>query len=365
MKLLDRYLLREYLVTTFYCVTALTMVQVVYDLFYNFSKFMKARITLPLAVRYYFGSMAPNLQFMIPAALLLATLYTLWQLSRQGELTAMRASGISLYRLMLPFLLVGIAFSAATALLQETIAPSSAYWAMAFKENHFKEPDARPFQNLTYYNALNKRMWMIGETDFKQPNILLRTRISEERPDRTLIRDWHVGRGEWLDQQWWFFDVKVQDYNEDGNPVGSLRPLPGSEHGIEMNAWNEMPSDFENEVKPSQFMTAREIYRYQREHPGISQRAMAQARVDFHLRIAMPWACFIVILFGIPAGARTARQSMINGVLSALLFFFVFYSLTQLGAFAAKRELMAPWLGAWLSNIVFLAAGLRILMLMK
>ncbi|MBT7065711.1 MAG: LptF/LptG family permease, partial [Verrucomicrobia bacterium] len=81
MKILDRYLLREYLVTAFYCVTGLALLQVVYDLVYHFSKLLEARITLVQGVRYYLGSLAPHLEFMLPAGILLATLYTLWQLS--------------------------------------------------------------------------------------------------------------------------------------------------------------------------------------------------------------------------------------------------------------------------------------------
>jgi lipopolysaccharide export system permease protein len=132
-----------------------------------------------------------------------------------------------------------------------------------------------------------------------------------------------------------------------------------------MSQWLEKPSEFETEVTPTEFMTTRDMIRYLRRHPDISDEAMAQKRVDLHLRLAMPWACLIVTFFGIPAGARTARQSVINGVLTTLLFFFAFYVLTQVGAFFAKRELIPPLIGAWLSNIVFLVAGFRTLMLMR
>ncbi len=365
MKILDRYLLREYLVTVFYCVTGLALLQIVYDLVYHVSKLIAAKITLAQGVRYYLGSLAPHMEFMLPAGVLLATLYTLWQLSRHGELTAMRASGISLYRIMVPFLGVGLLFTAATALLKETVAPESSFWAQEFEANNFKEPEERLFHNLAYYNSIDRRMWMIGRTDLNKPNILHETRISEERSDRTLLRDWHVGRAENLDQEWWFFDVKVQEYNEEGNPMGAPRLVANSEAGIEMSRWLEKPSDFETEVTPTEFMTTRDMLRYLRRHPDISDAALAQKRVDLHLRLAMPWACLIVTLFGIPAGARTARQSVIGGILTTLLFFVVFYALTQAGAFLAKRELISPFIGAWLSNIVFLVAGFRTLMLMK
>ncbi len=365
MKILDRYLLREYLVTVFYCVTGLALLQIVYDLVYHFAKLMEAEITLAQGVRFYLGALAPHTEFMLPAGVLLATLYTLWQLSRHGELTAMRASGISLYRIMVPFLFVGLVFSGVTALLKETVAPEAAYWAQEFEANKFKEPEERIFNNLAYFNAVDRRMWMIGRTDLNKPDILHEVRVSEEREDRTLAREWYAGRAEWLDHEWWFFDVTVQAYTPGGNPIGTPRLVPGSESGLEMSQWLEKPADFENEVTPTEFMNTRDMLRYLRRHPDISNEALAQKQVDLHLRLAMPWACLIVTLFGIPAGARTARQSVINSVLTTILFFVAFYVLTQVGAFLAKRELIPPLVGAWLSNIVFLVAGVRTLMLLK
>ena len=171
MKLLDRYMLREYVITVIYCVVAFALVQIVYDLFYRFTKLLAANVSALQMARYYLGYLAPRLEFMLPASLLLATLYTLWQFSRHGELTAMRASGVSLYRLMLPFLAVGLVFSVLTAVLKETLAPREALWAEEFRQNNFHEPDGRLYHNLAYYNALDRRPWRI-ELHF--PRVLAR-----------------------------------------------------------------------------------------------------------------------------------------------------------------------------------------------
>lgn len=365
MKILDRYLLREYLVNVCYCVAGLALLQIVYDLVYHFSKLVAAKITWQQGVCYYLGALAPHAEFMLPAGVLLATLYTLWQLSRHGELTAMRASGISLNRIMVPFLFVGLLLTGITAALKETVVPQASYWAQEFEANAFHAPEERLFHNLAYYNAIDHRMWMIERIDLNRPHILHGVRVSVERSDGTLHREWHAARAEYLDQEWWFFDVAVQDYNDDGNPQGNRRPIPGSEAGLERSQWLEKPDDFEHEVIPTEFMTTRDMLRYLRRHPGISDEALARKRVDLHLRLAMPWACLIVTLFGIPAGARTARQSVISGVLITLFFFVAFYALTQVGVFMGKRELLPPLLAAWLSNIVFLAVGVRTFMLMK
>jgi lipopolysaccharide export system permease protein len=131
-------------------------------------------------------------------------------------------------------------------------------------------------------------------------------------------------------------------------------------------AWmSETPQDFVNEVRGWMFLTTLQMWRYMQRHPDISGVSMAQKMYDLHARLAMPWACLIVTLFGIPAGARSGRQSALAGVFLAVAFFFGFYALSQIGLFLGKTQVIWPWTGAWLSNIVFLAAGLIMMARMR
>ena len=79
----------------------------------------------------------------------------------------------------------------------------------------------------------------------------------------------------------------------------------------------------------------------------------------------MPWACFIVTLFGIPAGTRSARQGVLIGILLAMGFFFGFYALGSIGGFLGRKQIIDPWLGAWFSNIVFFISGSVMLVRMR
>ena len=93
MKLLDKYLLREYLVPVAYCLSAFGMVFVIYDLFDHLARFMDAKTPWTSSGLYYLCMLAQSIEFLVPASLLLATLYTLWHLARNNEITAMRACG--------------------------------------------------------------------------------------------------------------------------------------------------------------------------------------------------------------------------------------------------------------------------------
>ena len=72
----------------------------------------------------------------------------------------------------------------------------------------------------------------------------------------------------------------------------------------------------------------------------------------------MPWACLVVTLFAIPAGAKSGRQSIVNAILLVILVFLAFYAINLGGLYLGKQRILTEWLAAWLSNIVFLAVGI-------
>ena len=78
---------------------------------------------------------------------------------------------------------------------------------------------------------------------------------------------------------------------------------------------------------------------------------------EFWYRITGPWACVVITLFAIPAGISTGRQSVIKGVILALVAFFSFYALTLVLMFLGQHGWCPPALAALLPNLVYLCIG--------
>ena len=93
-------------------------------------------------------------------------------------------------------------------------------------------------------------------------------------------------------------------------------------------------------------------------HPSLDKHEVASKRYDIHARLASPFSCLIITLFAIPAGVATGRQSVFKGVLIAVALFFGFYAVSISCMVLAKNMLLPVLIGAWLPNILFLAAGL-------
>lgn len=363
MKLIDKYLLREYIITVTYCLLGFSIIYVIGDLFSHLSDFLEANTPARLVALYYGCFLATIIEFIVPASLLFATLYTLWQFTRHNEITALRASGTGMHRIIMPFLAVGLFFTLFTGIIKEFVAPRANVL--------ITELDADPDEDesvlsktitLNYMNSNDHRQWIIEEFRASRPEEFRGINIRQERPDHTTARKISAEKAEWINGVWHFHNAVVREYGKSDNPVGEPKKLGDL---IKMPSLTERPSDFANEIRPWYFLSASEMKRYLDAHPNLPPSAVARKKFDMHNRLAMPWACLIVTLFAIPAGAGTGRKSAIAGIFLAMAFFFSFYALNRIGMFLSMRQVVQPWMGAWLANMTFLAAGVIMLARME
>ncbi len=336
------------------------MILIVNELFGDVSRIIEAKPPWHLVVRFYISILGPTMQYLAPASLMLATLYTLYGLTSSNELVAMRASGISIYRIMVPFLCVGVLFSIVTGALNETWTPHAMQWAQEVKANKFRQLETRIVEQCVYLNPNASRQWIIQELDAKHPKRLKGVEIKQESAEGLRQSTVTTEKAEYLDGKWWFYGPRIQRFGTNDNPIGEQELLGGSEDSVvEMRDYTEHPSSFVSTVRPWSFLNTREMYRYLSIHQdSLSKRAMSDKRYTLHSHLAMPWACFIVILFAIPAGTRTGRQGILTAVFTAIALLAGFYALAQVGLIIGSTGIVPTWVGAWLSNVVFGLIGL-------
>lgn len=353
VKLIDKYLLRTFLVPLGYCLAAFTLVYVIFDLFDNLSDFVDGKTPILQVATYYVVLLPSVLVFIVPISLLLAVLYSLSTLTKNNELTAMRASGISLTRLMMPFISVGLLASIGVAVVNETIGPQAAYWCKKFVSEQTREDrDAVHVAELAFHKDTARRFWYINRfdtRDFSMKNI----EVIQMREDNTEEYKLQAAEGRWLDGYWLFLDLVVQHYDREGNPRGP----PDFILTREMSDLSESPVDFLSEVKPPEFMSSRELLRYLRVNKNLQQESITRKTVDLHFRLAQPWTCLIVTLLGIPFGNQTGRKGALLGFVLSIGLFFGYYALINLGLYMGKEGLVPAWLAAWFPNVAFFTAG--------
>ena len=364
MKLIDRYLLRTLFTPLVVCLSAFTLIFVVHDLFDHLEDFVTAGTSLDNALRYYLYLLPSLLVYIVPVSLLLATLYSLSQLTKNNELTAMRASGVSLYRLLIPFAAVGLAASIAVSAINERIGPASAYWCHQFlnrEKSRGSEVDVNVVAHVPLKNELHHRLWLVEEFNiatYRMTGVFL----TQERADGSRQTEYTAEEAEWLDGAWWFRGVVIQNYDENNNPMGAQREV----NLMEMSDLDETPKAFLNEVKYNkEFMSAAELRRFVETRPNLGAESRAIYATDYHSRLAMPWTCLVVTLLGIPLGSETGRRGAFLGVFLSISMFFLLYISINLGLAWGKSGVLAPWLAGWAPVLLFGGLGTVLLYRMR
>ena len=365
MRLLDRYLLRELLIPLGYCLGGFLVFWISFDLISELDDFQRDHLVVRDLVDYYLVKAPELLVTVLPVALLLAMLYTLTNLARHHELTAMRAAGVGLWRLCLPFLAVGAVLGAGLFVLNEIVVPDANAAADRVRQRH-QPPTATGLGpdwqvNLFFHNEADQRLWRIGAFN----------RVSGDMISVTL--DWQLEDGgrrrltaesaAYTNAIWVLQDVKELIYP----PNSQLQSFRGETNRLELAELSETPALINSEIKFSELsnvraakrprLSLREILDYRRLHPKLNPRDRAKLETQFQGRLAEPWKCLVVVLIAIPFGAPSGRRNVFVGVASSIFIGFAYFILASLALALGTGQYLPPWVAAWLPNAVFTAVA--------
>ena len=357
MKILTRYILREFCVPLFYCLTGFVSIYLLFELFGSFSRLMAAKPGVPAIAAYLAGYFAPYFQWMAPACLMLATLYTMWRFCRHSEIVAMRASGIGFFTIVKPILAMSVLMACAVWWVNESYVPRTGSWAKKFKEVRFNVAEMGGANGILFVNARAGRHWHADMPRPADASVLENVRVTEDitgRHERRITSP----RAEYNDGRWIFYAPRVVRF-VDGLEVPDEK-IPQNLAWWSFSDFDERPEEFLWENCEWQYMSTRDRLGYLETHANLEEKTRRRRRYDVWAQLVAPFACIVITLFAIPMGIATGRQSVSKGIIGALAMFFAFYGLTILCMVLAARGLLAPLPAAVLPDLVFLALGVRL-----
>lgn len=360
MKILTRYVLREFLLPLAYCLIGFISIYVLFDLFGSFSRMAAAKISVSTAIVYFCGYLAPYFHYIMPAALMLATLYTMWSFCRHSEIIAMRASGISFLAIVKPLLAVSILMALAVAYVNEVFVPAKANWAAQMKTVQFEQDAIESVDNIVFRNSRDNSTWNISTVLDDKGAHLKDVRVTLDNPE-TGARRLNVAaeQADYLDGEWWFTNPKVQHYDAEGQEIPTPTPELDKLKFRCFPMLLERPTDLTMQNRPWKFNSVRDRFRYINKHPELEKQDRDDCLYDTWAQIMAPFACIIITLFAIPAGIASGRQSVAKGIMGALGMYFAFYTLTIMALIVSKNGLINPILAAILPYVIFLVLGFR------
>ncbi|MGO8697694.1 MAG: LptF/LptG family permease [Limisphaerales bacterium] len=376
VRLLDRYLLRELLVPLGYCLCGFLVFYVSFDLIFQINRFQDNHLQFVDIIEYYVVTLPELLaEQVLPVSLLLALLYALTNHSRHNELTAMRAAGVGLWRVAVPYLGMGAFFGVIVFVISEYWLPSTAERTRLIMERRLALPgqlDLTP--PFVLNNEADHRKWIIGHFNTRTGEMLQPT-IAWNRKDGS-SRTVHAQSGVYREGKWVFSDAHVWDRAPQDqfdiqtwptNTTDTNATLP-----LELS---ETPGWIRSEIKVNNLsatdaakglrLSIREIRDYLHLHEQIDPRKKAVLLTQLQGNIAAPFTCLVVVLIALPFAARTGRHNVFVGVAASIFICFGYFILQRISLGLGVGGYLSPVLAAWLPNIISGGTGLALLSRMR
>jgi len=264
---------------------------------------------------------------------------------------------VSIYRILLPFLVLGGGISLFSMHISRTVAPRNLAWTEQFRRRiQHKDTGSALLTQIRFREPDQNRSWDIESLD-PDSGTITGVSVWQRRPNNNFEYTLTAESAFWQDDSWFFRNVVLQRHNEQGYRMGP----PETRDLLPMPAYTESPERMVRENKQFQYLTSREIRTYLSDRETVSPKTRALLMTEIFMRQAHPWLCLVTMLMAVPFGTQTARKGVFLGVaLCLLLFFSLFFSMNLFKAMGLGQKI-APWLAGWGPTILFGTLGIFLL----
>ena len=353
MKILDRYLLREFSGYLVLGLTGFVVLFVVVDIFEKIDVFLDHRAPLNLVARFYLYRAPEVVVQVLPVALLLATFLALGQLNKFGELTAMRAAGLSLMRILVSVFGVAIAAVLVSLLFDELVVPGANRERDRIFDQQIQglhQPLVTERADITYLGRGGRiwsvRLYLVREKRMHEVSLM-------EYKGGTVTRRVDAQDATWDGRHWTFSNGMLRTFT-----VSSEEAQP-FEHMV-LEGLNERPDDFAKETPSPQEMNFFELRAYIDKLRSSGAR-VANYLVDLHAKLAFPLINLVVVMIGAAIATRLRMQSAALGFGLSIAISFMYYAFMRTGQALGHNGALPPYLAAWMGDLVFGSIGLFVL----
>ncbi|MFP4662431.1 MAG: LptF/LptG family permease [Halanaerobiales bacterium] len=354
MKIIYKYITVELITPLLFGAAAFTAIFVGTDLLFDMIDYYNDGVRLFTLLQLFFLNLPAIVVITLPMATLLGTIMAFGRLSGDSEITALRAGGISIYKLVLPALIMGLLMTFITIGVNEYVVPRASYLS----------------EQIVWEFETGQRM------PTTQSNLLLPSKDSLGKPDFFLFAGHFEGdTGEMEDiifqdfeagQPVLLIEAEEAVWKEDGGwlfrygRIMHLRTgarIPGGtfvEYNVSLPYEPGQIAKLNKDIDEMSFMELKKHIEFlDRQGKTISEEL-----VNLHQRLSIPFANLIFALLAAVLGIQPQRSGgTATGMGISIGVIFIYFTLMTVGSAMGEQGTIPPALGAWLQNIIFFVVG--------
>jgi lipopolysaccharide export system permease protein len=324
------------------------MIFLVVDAMENLDDFIDQNVPWITILHYYLVFTPEIIKLITPVAVLFGALFTAGKVSTLSELTAMRASGVSLYRFMAPFVVTALVISFISLYFGGYIVPMANKTKIYIEQNYLKKGLSFTGNNIYFQDSKTRIVsisyfdsnlnWAnrVSIQDFNPNNLTqMKSRIDAQKLEYDSLS------GSWIARQG--VERIFTDKFESAKYFDSLK----------LTNLNFKPDDLtKKQVKPAEMdMTELSELINSQKKSGTNPIV---AQIEYHSRFAFAMTSVIIVLFGLPISANKRKGGVAVQVGINILIAFIYLVFMKISQAFGKNGALDPLLTAWFANLIFI-----------
>jgi LPS export ABC transporter permease LptG/LPS export ABC transporter permease LptF len=353
--IIDRYLVREFLTFMGIGLAVAAALFVVVDLLQTLDRYLRVKPPLLYIFEHFAYRLPPALHDGMPVIMLVATIFLYLTLSRYHELTALKAAGLSLYRISLPVLGLGVAVALGAGLFQEL--------ALPILNERGEEVDRVKIRGQAPRHLQSRQRLWVRSSDSRFYRIALLHPGTNDMYGVTILeldRDFRLTdrldarRAHWTPAGWELSEGALREIARDGQ----VQTVPFVWTALDIK---EEMEDFIRIQKSVTSMSYRELKEYitRLEAAGFQARKYL---VELYSKLSFPLVNLVMVLVAIPFALQSPRGGRLFGIGLAIAIMAGYLVVHYVALAFARADLLPPLLAAWTANIIFMGIGVSLLL---
>lgn len=355
MKLLNRYIVIE--ITKYFLLSLLSVlcIFIAIDYLERMDDFIEADITLLRAFQYVAYKIPFIITQAMPVILLMAILIVFGLMSINNEMIIINSSGISIYTLVRPVIILSAIAALFLFFLTEHIVPFTMHKANSIKIQEIKKKSIATFRNNNIWFKSHRMITHIKYFNPSNSTIFGFSRYFFDS-DFKLVRRIDAQEGVFTDDYWKLKNCMVQKLDNNDNAY-HISLHPSLQEDLQLN-----PDDFLHVVRKSEEMNFSELKALAKKVEAEGYDATAY-RVDLYAKSAYPFTCIVMAIVGIGLTARKKlKEGLPVSITYGIVIGFLYYVFHNFCVSLGYGGVLPPTLSAWLANLIFLSSGIILIL---
>ncbi len=362
MKKLTKYIVKEQLYPFFIGFLFFTFIFMFKEIFRLADWIINKNVSIILVLKLFFMTLPISMNLTIPMSVLFSSIMALGRLSGDSEIVALRAAGISIYRIIKPIIFGGFLIFILMTVFNETLLVYCHKNYNKIFVEILKSSPAALLEDGIFTGIGDKTICVesINKKSGKLNNIVLLNKNDNKGWDIIKAGYGSIKQNKDGSRTLKLFSGKIFSNKSNENSFSVVDFTHGtaefllSESKIEYNATDNINPSEKNSV---------ELFRAIKSGITKNKRDIALYWIELYKKLSQPFSCIVFVIAGAPVGISYRRSARGIGFGISIIIIFGYYIFSMLGQSLAIKGVIDPFIGVWYPNIILLITGIIIILL--